>query len=58
MNIEDVENTYYVRLSESDIEMLLNALSFEMESNTYLTPDYQEDLEDLFMHLDSVGEEE
>jgi hypothetical protein len=58
MNIEDVENTYYVRLSDSDIEMLLNSMSFELENNTDLTPDYEEDLADLFMHLDSVGEED
>ena len=57
MNIEDVENTYYVRLSDSDIEMLLNSMSFELENNTDLTPDYKEDLNDLFYHLDSVGEE-
>lgn len=58
MNIEDVENTYYVRLSEYDIEMLLNAISFELENNADLTPDYEDELRDLFMHMDSVGEED
>lgn len=58
MNIEDVENTYYVRLSDSDIEMLLNSMSFELENNTDLTPDYEDDLRDLFYHLDMVGEED
>jgi hypothetical protein len=33
-------------------------MSFELENNADLTPDYEEDLADLFMHLDSVGEED
>lgn len=49
-------NTYTIELNEDELEMVLNALSYEHAENKELTADYRADLEALFELLDRVGQ--
>lgn len=49
------QNEYTITLAEDDLEMILNALSYEHKTHTELTQDYRDALEALFDLLDHVG---
>lgn len=49
------QNEYTITLAEDDLEMILNALSYEHQTHTDLTPEYRDALEALFELLDHVG---
>lgn len=49
------QNEYTITLAEDDLEMILNALSYEHQTHTELTQDYRNELEKLFELLDRVG---
>lgn len=49
------QDEYTVTLTEDDLEMILNALSYEHQTHTELTQDYRNALEQLFELLDHVG---
>lgn len=46
---------YTVTLTEDDLEMILNSLSYEHETHKELTPDYRDRLEALYELMDHVG---
>lgn len=48
-------NEYTITLAEEDLEMILNALSYEHNTHTELTQEYRDALEALFELLDPVG---
>jgi hypothetical protein len=48
-------NEYTITLAEDDLEMILNALSYEHQTHTELTQDYRDALAALFELLDHVG---
>lgn len=50
-----MQNTYTIELNEDELEMVLNALSYEHSTHKELTADYRADLEALFELLDHVG---
>jgi hypothetical protein len=47
--------TYTVTLTEDDLEMILNALSYEHETHTEITQEYRDALEALHELIDRVG---
>lgn len=47
--------TFTVSLTEEDLEMILNALSYEYETHKELTPEYRDALEALYELMDHIG---
>jgi len=47
--------TYTVTLTEDDLEMILNALSYEHETHKEITEEYRAALEALYELMDHVG---
>lgn len=41
-------------ISENELEMILNALSYEHQNNLHLTQDYRDELEALFESFDNL----
>lgn len=50
------QNEYTITLTENELEMVLNALSYEHSTHKEITADYRAELEQLFDLLDHVGE--
>lgn len=53
--MKPLQNEYTITLTEDELEMVLNALSYEHETHTDITTDYRQELEKLFELLDHVG---
>lgn len=49
------QETYTVTLTEDDIEIILNALSYEHETHKEITQEYRDALETLYELMDHVG---
>lgn len=49
------QTEYTVSLTEDDLEMILNALSYEHETHKELSQDYRDALEALYELMDHVG---
>lgn len=52
MRCEDEQ--YFVQMSPDDIELVLNAISFEKVNNTQLTGDYKQELFRLYERLEHL----
>ena len=49
------EGKVTLTLSENDLEMILNALSYEHHNNPHLTQEYRDALEALYEGLDNLS---